>query len=923
MEDKTSQSTQLATRTVPQKRTLPDKAEPDTKKYKPDSNVPIVTETSETVLDLAPKRESVWKEFVDQITICAENDFVDKGEDEGNFSPLAVLSMVKAFQEQYPICNDPVFRNNMLNHLRSYAALVSTFSQPEETGAPPPTITEQSSFAGVLKYLEFKFSDKITNSKVWSLALDIIKEQEIDGSILFGQSGPVDLLNMLTGDAPQNYGIPTTPARAIATHIHELKEKLILQKLGQEGIGSSFGISSKTSKGVLERLGFSPSFIEQHKELKEQAKIFNLCHPLLSQKCTIQMDLKKLHRRPEDCQYEPRYCRREHLLFELLSLFKNKRTEERKDDLKELVVPQVPMDTGSDKPTIIALAGGKGRGKTRALLELASALQKSHFVILVTYNSFSCGSYRSRKNDESPRDFAAQDLAARVAYSFYRQMLVSENENPMSWSKFGNQFSQWQLEQVMDTISNYLRKYYNYILPHQKLLLVDELLTVCSLSEEKFNHSNNPCLIEVLQKLAQGCEARSDWDYVVSSLDEFAFEDFMTSSQRKLSFLPLPLLTVDDSIEIFKHAVQQGGATIRKWNDARLKVLATYSGGLPRHVATIAHIVNNNARSWFSLLLDTEKPFNNEENTKKMIQFCAERCTISIPFAEQQDGTLDKLLPLLILFFLSPKASRQYSLTCALFKCLPTITVQTLANWGLLLPQINSKDRVSRLFPSFMAIICQCRNTNFSNIASQLVNMCTLNVRSGDGLQNEQFHILWLRVRLTLLQKLGKESVSFSKIYNLSKVFNPHCQSLEPFLVRKEYLDALMVPAIGTELQIEDGSLPLILLEDSPQLSIFTCKPGQKGFEAFMVAHPTSKILPTQGHEKIKTGWENGGKLAIFHSHLIPHSILQNVFSNTKAKFFFFQEKLIFVLNVKKVAKFVCKNSSRACLIIAQKGQIW
>merc|ERR1712023_351459 len=58
-------------------------------------------------------------------------------------------------------------------------------------------------------------------AKDWEDALQKLKR--INGCILFSQSGP-DLLNMLTGDPPQNYGIPTTPARAIATHIHELKE---------------------------------------------------------------------------------------------------------------------------------------------------------------------------------------------------------------------------------------------------------------------------------------------------------------------------------------------------------------------------------------------------------------------------------------------------------------------------------------------------------------------------------------------------------------------------------------------------------------------------------------------------------------------------------------------------------------------------
>merc|ERR1712137_1089390 len=90
-----------------------------------------------------------------------------------------------------------------------------------ETPREPPTITERSSFTEILKYLEFKFSDKITNSKVWSLALDIIKEQEIDGAILFKvNESEDDLVHKLI----QRYDIPPAPAELIATHIHELKE---------------------------------------------------------------------------------------------------------------------------------------------------------------------------------------------------------------------------------------------------------------------------------------------------------------------------------------------------------------------------------------------------------------------------------------------------------------------------------------------------------------------------------------------------------------------------------------------------------------------------------------------------------------------------------------------------------------------------
>jgi len=275
------------------------------------------------------------------------------------------------------------------------------------------------------KYFNNLISKEMTNeeAKDWEDALQKLKR--INGSILFSQSGP-DLLNMLTGDPPQNYGIPTTPARAIAELVNELKD-----------IEGTFCL---------------------------QNNVFSVT-PLRT------TDLFLLHK--FDQSYRPPYIGIEDLMKrvkETLATGRTKRTGTHPGGQAKTVISLVD---GDDKAVIIATSGAKGRGKSRTLLEIANSLTvDGKYVIYVTYNSFTAQLFRAKSDEESIADFVVKDLTARIAYSFYRQCLALDS--PLSFQQFVSKFIHWDFEKVVTDIAEFVFESFGIT---DIVFLLDELLT--------------------------------------------------------------------------------------------------------------------------------------------------------------------------------------------------------------------------------------------------------------------------------------------------------------------------------------------------------------------------------------------------------------------------------------------------------------
>lgn len=159
-----------------------------------------------------------------------------------------------------------------------------------------------------------------------------------------------------------------------------------------------------------------------------------------------------------DRSYRPPYIGKDELL-------QNVTTE-----LSKTGRTKLPISNGDDKASIPVLSGGKGRGKSRTLFEIACHFHthKETYVIVVTYNSFAAQPFRDKREDETVAQFAREDLAARLAYCFYRQNLALSHP-PMSFNEFVSTFENWNFKEVMDTISNFVKT--------KVLLLIDEILT--------------------------------------------------------------------------------------------------------------------------------------------------------------------------------------------------------------------------------------------------------------------------------------------------------------------------------------------------------------------------------------------------------------------------------------------------------------
>ena len=186
----------------------------------------------------------------------------------------------------------------------------------------------------------------------------------------------------------------------------------------------------------------------------------NKIFPVAVPREKIACDLFLLH--GVDQHFRPRYIKRSELVQKVDELLSD--------------TPRRTYAHGNEKTTILSISGAKGRGKTRTLLEIADHLQtKEKYVIYVTYNSFSSVPFRRKRQDESFDEFVLQDLAARIAYSFYRQTLMMDDVNSvLEFQLFASKFAIWNFDELMGHIAEYVMESFKI---SNIVFLLDEVLS--------------------------------------------------------------------------------------------------------------------------------------------------------------------------------------------------------------------------------------------------------------------------------------------------------------------------------------------------------------------------------------------------------------------------------------------------------------
>jgi len=203
----------------------------------------------------------------------------------------------------------------------------------------------------------------------------------------------------------------------------------------------------------------------------------------------------------------------------------------------------------------------------------------------MTYNSH-CSGFLSTFEKNSERDSLwVADLAARLAFAFYNQVLCpidfTPKEGRLNWFSFCQRFDKtnWDFITVLDTISQYYQR--NRARVPQILLLVDELMKV-PIHERQLNPNapqqtldKNPALLEILYQLHT---VRSKAiDVVVSSLEPDAFKTYEGHFGNKLRFLSLPVVSTKDVFNLMME-------TLKNENEAAAKMcmmLAQFAGPIP------------------------------------------------------------------------------------------------------------------------------------------------------------------------------------------------------------------------------------------------------------------------------------------------------------------------------------------------------
>eukprot|EP00339_Tiarina_fusa_P026491 CAMPEP_0117080564 /NCGR_PEP_ID=MMETSP0472-20121206/56836_1 /TAXON_ID=693140 ORGANISM="Tiarina fusus, Strain LIS" /NCGR_SAMPLE_ID=MMETSP0472 /ASSEMBLY_ACC=CAM_ASM_000603 /LENGTH=611 /DNA_ID=CAMNT_0004808243 /DNA_START=180 /DNA_END=2015 /DNA_ORIENTATION=+ len=531
-------------------------------------------------------------------------------------------------------------------------------------------------------------------------------------------------------------------------------------------------------------------------------------------------------------------------------------------------------NTGEDKATILSISGGKGCGKTRALKEIAIfyAAAGDTLPILATYNSFSNVPFKSKiKNSE---DIVEQDFAARVGYAFYRQYYGS-----LCWKDFQKEFDSFNFGAVMGTISS--------VFPNKRiLLLVDELLTVCywfpntgSLSFDPFSKCNQQqvSLQQVLHLLASHQDVNStSFDYVVSSLDEHAFEGFIASSGRYLHPLPIPIFQ-RKHVELIYSLAMFGGSSdppqpAEVADKSRMDLLVQFTGYLPWHVTKVANLLHklSECDERVDLWFKTNNMFPGTSNSTSILSWLLKQVElhdINLPPDSGQEICLNVIWMIFSEALNTPYALKSFLYTPEIFgEKKKLCTFQRLSSWGLLVHRGGTLPE--QVYPSMMILIPLARKYFGKNpLTTYLEQMCCLDIRSTDGLNNEKFHTYFFLSKLILLNLFNVHQIPLSFLYNCcqddyAKPENkPDNQQQNQIFLTWEELNSIQVNTtnaarISPEFTIEQ--LHRFLFQKTlPRERMILC-PGQQGFE---------RVFPLQNYivlfqdkvsgRKVATTWSN------------------------------------------------------------------
>jgi len=278
---------------------------------------------------------------------------------------------------------------------------------------------------------------------------------------------------------------------------------------------------------------------------------------------------------------------------------------------------------------------------------------------------------------------------------------------------------------------------------------------------------HNNALTTLLHKLCSFCEASPSYDFILSSLDENLFDGFCTGSARYLEHIPLPLISFEDSKILYFDAIQCETENIPPFADARFGGLCRFIGHLPRHISVCAEILFSHRDN---VLLYAFPVSEDSANTKHLIQFVSER--FKAPDASYGDKFREWrriLCHVVLCIFSRPLSSFQLNLHdefCSMDGVPLGITIQEMTNIGIFVASGPSGGEHT-LSPCMMVIITLLEHNQFLsqyNIHRFLKEMCILNIFCASGLQNEKFHSLWVKTKLTVL-------------HVLHELKDTHCQS--------------------------------------------------------------------------------------------------------------------------------------------------
>jgi len=348
----------------------------------------------------------------------------------------------------------------------------------------------------------------------------------------------------------------------------------------------------------------------------------------------------------------------------------------------------------------------------------------------------------------------------------------------------------------------------------------------------------------VLTRLATFCESSDRFDYIVSSLDDNLFDNFSSTSGRRINHIPLPLITTENSKRLYYDALQYDVPNIPREIDDRFKLLCKLVGHLPRHISACAKVLYAN-RGNVSFYLDSAS--QHVENTKAFISFVSEH--VQIPPLKSHYQWDNILCHVLLVIFSVCLAKRPVYLYLPFVSAGGTalkITNLELANNGIFTASTNNGEECT-LAPCMLVLSLLVKQREFLkeyNIHSLLLRMLELDIFSADGIQNEQFHLLWVRIKVSILHALytlespeGRSEISLGELYDLESPF-PLPGFPKENIVTTEELKTMMIGVFPypTDTFVVDPSHFDLWLSAGQPPSFIKCPAGQRAFEGAYIS---------------------------------------------------------------------------------------